>query len=94
MISSHSPSGSSQKLQRPGGGRFGLARILGWALVVAAGVTALAVLAWGRGENVSALWIVLASVCVFAVAYRFHSAWLMAKVLAADDLRATASIAA
>ena len=60
-----------------------------WTLVVALGVIAFGTLAWSRGEPVSALWMVVASVCVFAVAYRFHSAWLMAKVLTLDELRAT-----
>ena len=56
------------------------------------GVTAIGVLAWSRGEPVNALWVVIASVCVFAVAYRFHSAWLMAKVLTLDDMRATPAV--
>jgi carbon starvation protein len=60
-----------------------------WILVVALGVAAIGVLAWSRGEPVSALWMVVAAVCVFAVSYRFHSAWLMAKVLTLDELRAT-----
>ncbi len=60
-----------------------------WILVVALGVTALGVLALSRGEPVNALWMVIAAVCVFAVSYRFHSAWLMAKVLTLDELRAT-----
>jgi carbon starvation protein len=60
-----------------------------WTLVVALGVTAIGVLAWSRGEPVNALWMVVAAVCVFAVSYRFHSAWLMAKVLTLDELRAT-----
>ena len=64
-------------------------RVLGWALVVFAAVGSLAVVAFSRGETVSALWLVVASVCVFAIAYRFHSAWLMAKVLTIDDERAT-----
>jgi len=46
-------------------------------------------LAWSRGEPVNALWMVVAALCVFAISYRFHSAWLMAKVLTLDDLRAT-----
>jgi carbon starvation protein len=33
--------------------------------------------------------MVVAAACVFAVAYRFHSAWLMADVLTIDQLRAT-----
>ena len=60
-----------------------------WALVVALGVGSVAVLAMSRGEPVSALWMVVAALCTFAVAYRFHSAWLMAKVLTLDEMRAT-----
>ncbi len=60
-----------------------------WTFVVGLGVAAVGVLAWSRGEPVNALWMVVAAVCVFAVSYRFHSAWLMAKVLTLDELRAT-----
>ncbi len=67
-------------------------RIVTWTLVVALGVGAIGVLAWSRGEPVSALWIVVAAGCVFAVSYRFHSAWLMAKVLTLDELRAPPSV--
>src|SRR3954466_7617880 len=67
-------------------------RIIGWAIVVALLVGSLGVLAWSRGEPVNALWVVIAAVCVFAVAYRFHSAWLMAKVLTLDELRAPPSV--
>ena len=63
-----------------------------WSLVTAAGVTAFSAIALGRGEPVSALWLVIASVCVFAISYRFHSAWLMAKVLTLDELRATPAV--
>ena len=64
-------------------------RVLVWSLVVLAGSASIAILAWSRGEPVSALWMVIAAGCVFAVSYRFHSAWLMAKVLTLDELRAT-----
>ncbi len=67
-------------------------RTLGWTAVVTLAVVSLASLAWSRGEPVNALWVVVASVCVFAIAYRFHSAWLMAKVLTLDDLRATPAV--
>ena len=66
--------------------------VLGWGGVVAAGTASIAVLALSRGEAVSALWMVVAAGCVFAVAYRFHSAWLMAKVLTLDELRATPAV--
>ena len=64
-------------------------RIIGWTAVSGLGAGSIAVLAMSRGEPVSALWMVVAALCVFAVAYRFHSAWLMAKVLTLDELRAT-----
>jgi carbon starvation protein len=64
-------------------------RAAGWTAVAAAGAVSVAVLAWSRGEQLSALWMVVAAGCVFAIAYRFHSAWLMAKVLTIDQLRAT-----
>src|SRR6185312_1215490 len=67
-------------------------RVLGWSAVSLLGAVSVATLAWSRGETVSALWMVVAAVCVFAVAYRFHSAWLMAKVLTLDELRATPAV--
>ena len=67
-------------------------RIAGWGAVILLGSFSIATLAWSRGETVSALWMVVAAGCVFAVAYRFHSAWLMAKVLTLDELRATPAV--
>ncbi len=67
-------------------------RVALWTLVVGLGAGSMALLAWARGEPVNALWMVVASVCVFAVAYRFHSAWLMAKVLTLDELRAPPAV--
>src|SRR5579885_2992238 len=64
-------------------------RILGWSLVALLGAVSVAILAWSRGEQVNALWMVVAALCTFAISYRFHSAWLMATVLTLDDLRAT-----
>jgi len=64
-------------------------RVLGWCAVSALGAAAVTVLALARGEPVSALWMVVAAGCVFAVSYRFHSAWLMARVLTLDGRRAT-----
>lgn len=68
---------------------FKLLRILGWTLVAATGAVSIAVLAWSRGEPLNALWMVVAALCVFAISYRFHSAWLMAKVFTLDEMRAT-----
>jgi carbon starvation protein len=67
-------------------------KVLIWSLVVLAGAGSIGVLALARGEHVNALWMVVASVCVFAIAWRFHSAWLMAKVLTLRDDRATPAV--
>jgi len=67
-------------------------RVVGWSAVSLLGAGSVAILAWSRGETVSALWMVVAAACVFAVSYRFHSSWLMAKVLTLDELRATPAV--
>jgi carbon starvation protein len=64
-------------------------RTFGWSVVALLGAGSIGILALSRGEPVNALWMVVAALCVFAISYRFHSAWLMAKVLTLDDLRAT-----
>jgi carbon starvation protein len=63
-------------------------RAAAWTAVALAGTLSIAILAWSRGESVSALWMVVAAGCTFAIGYRFHSAWLLARVLTLDDLRA------
>ncbi|MDR1145905.1 MAG: carbon starvation protein A [Verrucomicrobiales bacterium] len=63
-----------------------------WLLVGLTGLGCLALLALGRGEQVNALWLVVAAVCVFMLAYRFHSAWLLATVLTVDETQATPAV--
>ncbi len=67
-------------------------RILLWIAISLLGAVAIGVAAFQRGEPVNALWLVVAGVCTFAVAYRFYSAWLVAKVLTIDDRRAPAAV--
>src|SRR6266513_2261651 len=64
-----------------------------WIAVSLLGLFALAVLALSRGEQVSALWIVTAGLCTFAVSYRFYSKWLATKVLVLNNERATPAVA-
>src|SRR5258708_4796248 len=64
-----------------------------WIAVVVCGTFSLGTLAGSRGEPGNALWMIVAAACVFAVAWRFHSSWLAAKVLTLDDMRATPAIA-
>ncbi len=67
-------------------------RFLLWLLISLLGATAVGVAAFQRNEPVNALWLVVAGICTFAVAYRFYSAWLVAKVLTIDDNRAPAAV--
>jgi carbon starvation protein len=60
-----------------------------WAVVVVLGASALGGIALSRGESVNAMWFILAAVCVYALGYRFYSAFLAAKVLTLDPTRAT-----
>ena len=69
-----------------------LLRLLAWGAVAAAGAVSVLVAALHRGESINALWLVAAGLCTFAVAYRFYSKWLTAKVLVLDDRRATPAI--
>jgi len=60
-----------------------------WAAVVLLGAASLGAIASSRGETVNAMWFILAAICVYALGYRFYSAFLAAKVLALDATRAT-----
>src|SRR5438477_43724 len=69
-----------------------LPKTLLWVVVTLLGLASLAVLALSRGEQISALWIVVAGFCAAAISYRFYSKWLAAKVLALNDERATPAV--
>ncbi|MDQ3797091.1 MAG: carbon starvation protein A, partial [Pseudomonadota bacterium] len=62
---------------------------LGWIIVAFLGASALGGIALQREESINAIWFITAAVCVYAIAYRFYSAWIAAKVLALDGTRAT-----
>lgn len=60
-----------------------------WILVAVLGASAVGGVALHRGESINALWLIIAAMCVYALAYRFYSAWIAATVLAVDATRAT-----
>ena len=63
--------------------------ILGWTAISLLGAGAFAWLALSRGETVSAAWLLIAALCTYAVAYRFYSKIIAAKVFALDSRRRT-----
>jgi carbon starvation protein len=63
-----------------------------WVAVTLLGLASLAVLALSRGEQISALWIIVAGLCAAAISYRFYSKWLATKILVLNDERATPAV--
>ncbi len=60
-----------------------------WVLIAILGASALGGIAINRGENINALWFIVAALCIYSLAYRFYAAWIAATVLAVDFTRAT-----
>ncbi|CAI8822665.1 carbon starvation CstA family protein [Methylococcus capsulatus] len=63
--------------------------VLTWSAVALLGASALGGIALNRGESVNSLWFVTAAVCVYALGYRFYSAFVATRVLLLDAGRAT-----
>ncbi|MFF7266026.1 carbon starvation CstA family protein [Streptomyces sp. NPDC008159] len=60
-----------------------------WITVALVGALGWAVLALSRGEEISAVWLVVAALGSYAIAYRFYSRFIARRVLQVDDTRAT-----
>ncbi|WP_208615015.1 carbon starvation CstA family protein [Streptomyces caeruleatus] len=63
--------------------------ILLWTCVALLGAVAWGVVALARGERISAVWLVVAALGSYAIAYRFYSRFIARRVLQPDDRRAT-----
>lgn len=60
-----------------------------WSLVAIIGAISFGILAVSRGEHVNAVWLVLAAVCVYSIAYRFYSLFIATKVFELNSKRLT-----
>jgi carbon starvation protein CstA len=69
-----------------------LLRHLPWLLLAIVGACALGVVALRRGEAINALWIVVAAVAIYLVAYRYYSLFIANHVMQLDPLRATPAV--
>lgn len=67
-------------------------KYLVWTALSVLGAFALGYIALNRGEQINALWIVVASVCVYLIAYRFYGLYIAKKVLAVDPTRMTPAV--
>ncbi|MGR1220432.1 carbon starvation CstA family protein [Metapseudomonas otitidis] len=69
-----------------------VARHLPWAVLAVIGASALGVVALRRGEAINALWIVVAAVALYLIAYRYYSLFIASKVMQLDPTRATPAL--
>lgn len=66
-----------------------LSKWVGWSLFSLLGAAAFGVIALNRGESISAIWIIIAAVCVYLIAFRFYSQFIANRVLKLDTTRMT-----
>ncbi|MFM5134700.1 pyruvate/proton symporter CstA [Aeromonas rivipollensis] len=69
-----------------------LGKHLGWGLLALLGASSLGYIALNRGEQINALWIVVAAVCVYLIAYRYYGLFIAKRVLAVDSSRMTPAV--
>ena len=62
---------------------------LSWILFSLFGASAFAVIAINRGESIGAIWVVIAAVCVYLIAFRFYSLFIANRVLKLNEKRMT-----
>ena len=60
-----------------------------WAGVVLLGTISFGIVALTRGEPVNAAWLVVASVCIYFIAYRFYALFITNQAFGVDATRQT-----
>ncbi|MCE3037821.1 carbon starvation CstA family protein [Helicobacter anatolicus] len=60
-----------------------------WFVVALIGAWCFSILALHRGESISAIYLVVAAVCIYVIAYRFYSYFIAYRVLELDEKRIT-----
>lgn len=63
-----------------------------WMAIALVGAFSFAMLALSRGEHVNAVWLVLAAISCYSIAYRFYSKFIAEKVFELDDTRLTPAV--
>ena len=63
-----------------------------WLLVAIVGAVSFGILAVSRGEHVNAVWLILAAICVYSIAYRFYSLFIANKVFELNERRLTPAL--
>jgi carbon starvation protein len=63
-----------------------------WIVIAVAGAVSLGVVALSRGETINALWLVVAAVATYLVAFRFYALYIVNRVLGVDPSRRTPAV--
>ena len=63
-----------------------------WIIIGIAGASSLGGIALIRGEKISSLWFICATICCQLLGYRFYSAWIAIKILKIDQHRKTPAV--
>ncbi len=69
-----------------------LLRWLTWGTVALAGAVSFAMIAFSRGEPVSASYLVIAAVCTYVIAYRFYSHFIAFRVFRLSNANVTPAV--
>lgn len=69
-----------------------MSKHLVWIVLALLGAFALGYIALNRGEQINALWIVIAAICVYLIAYRYYGLFIAKRVLQVDETRMTPAI--
>src|SRR6478736_10142347 len=69
-----------------------LSRHAVFGLIAVIGAFALGTVALNRGEPINALWIVVAAVSVYLIAYRYYGRFIANTVMQLDPKRATPAV--
>ena len=64
-------------------------RTILWLAIVVVGTVSLGVVALHRGETLNAAWLVVASVCIYLIAYRFYARFIAEKAFGVNPARPT-----
>jgi len=67
-------------------------RHVSWTIIALLALSSLVVVATSRGEQINALWIIIAAVGTFLVAYRYYALYIGRKVMRLDPTRPTPAI--
>jgi carbon starvation protein len=65
---------------------------VGWLALAVLGAIALGIVALTRGEAVNAVWLVIAALCTYFIAYRFYARFIASRVLQLDPERPTPAV--